>query len=253
MDTRSLVESQTDDGRRLIAKLRDDGIALRAAFWAKPAEEERWLFYLATPALVEKGILQAHRMVLQSLRSLGDISFEGSNVLKLISDREPLTEAIVNFLKRFPHTAQTFLTRSVFADLSFEGIYIYSLGEIDVPIYGLYFEGEPSGSLHLSFERHNPKSKIIEEDPAGVCREYHAKTGFDWVIAAPEGVKLERDEHQMMVLSVEIRGQRRQLKPNRVMAYADLGLHGFRIVREPINSTPSELLTSRTNSKKVSI
>jgi hypothetical protein len=252
MDTRSLVESQTHDGRSLVTKLRDDGIKLRAAFWAKPAEEERWLLYLATPALVEKGILLAYRMVLQSLRSLGEVSFEGSNVLKLISDREPLTEAISDFSKRFPDAAQTFLTRSVFADLSFDGVYIYSLGETNITLHGMYFEGEPSGSLHLSFERHNGKSKIIEEDSSGVCREYNARTDIDWVIAAPEGAKLERDEYQMMVLSVDIRGRRRQLKPNTAMAYADLGLHGFRIVREPTNLTPSDLLTSRTNSKKVS-
>jgi len=68
---------------------------------------------------------------------------------------------------------------------SYRKLYIYPLGEVKITIYGLVYRGEPTGTLHLSFEPHNPHRKIIETDASGVCNEYPAETGMDCVVAAP--------------------------------------------------------------------
>src|SRR5262249_13210081 len=111
-------------------------------------------------------------------------------------------------------------------------VYVYPLGRVEVPIYGLIFRGEPSGALHLSFEPHNPHSRLTIES-MGKHDEYPAETGIDWVAAAPEGAKLERNNMGMTALTWDLHGKRMQSSANEVWSLANLGLHGFRFLREP--------------------
>jgi hypothetical protein len=54
MDTVTLVGKQIDDGQRLLDRLGEEGIVVRAACWVKPVEEDRWSLYIATPLMVRK-------------------------------------------------------------------------------------------------------------------------------------------------------------------------------------------------------
>jgi hypothetical protein len=47
MDTELLVESQVDDGRRLVNQVVSDGTEVSAAFWVKTSEEGLWHLYPA--------------------------------------------------------------------------------------------------------------------------------------------------------------------------------------------------------------
>ena len=85
---------------------------MRAAFWAKSSEEDRWSMYLATPALDKMGILSAYGAVLDACRSLGEVSFDASNVLKLVSERDPLAKSVLSLLKKFPDVAEKQLLAS---------------------------------------------------------------------------------------------------------------------------------------------
>ena len=52
MDSRSLVNEQTDDGERLIRELRKK-VEVTAAFWLNPSEEGKWRLYIASPVIDE--------------------------------------------------------------------------------------------------------------------------------------------------------------------------------------------------------
>jgi hypothetical protein len=101
MDTVTLVENQIDDGQRLLTRLAEEGVDVRAACWGKPFDKHRWSLYIATPAVDEKGLLRAYGPVLRILRSLGDVSITDSDI-NLIGAKHPMAEAALAF-RRFPH------------------------------------------------------------------------------------------------------------------------------------------------------
>ena len=123
MDTYTLVENYIDDGESLLTRLHEEGFALRAAFWAKHTEDDRWSLYLATPALEQMGILPAYGSVLRAFRSLGAVSFEGSNVIKLVSENDRLAHGALNLLKRFPEVGRKTLKQPMLDDLPVEEHY----------------------------------------------------------------------------------------------------------------------------------
>jgi hypothetical protein len=231
MDTVTLVESQIDDGQRLLDRLREEGVVVRAACWVKPADEDRWSLYIATPVLDEKGGLEAYRQVIHVLRSLGDVSLTSSDI-KLVGEKDPIAQDALDILRRFPHSTPIRSPRPLLGGTPVEEVYVYPLGRTTVPIYGLVFRGAPGSALHLSFEPHNPQSKLTVES-MGKRNEYPAETGIDWEVAAPEGAKLERNDIGMTVLAWDLYGKRRQSSANEVWSLAKLRLHGFRFLREP--------------------
>jgi hypothetical protein len=178
---------------------------------------------------------------------LGPVSFEGSNVIKLVSENDGLALNALNLLKRFPELGRKILKQPMLGNVPVEELYIYPLQEVQLPIYGLVYLGDPCGSLHLSFRAHKQHRKIIETGPSGV-HEYPAETGVDWVVAAPEGAKIEQDKLGIWKLRWDFAGRRRLSSANEVMALADLGRSGFRILRKPagVNSAPviNETLSS---------
>src|SRR4051794_38263401 len=72
MDPVPLVENKIDDGQRIIDRLEEEGVVVRAAAWLKRVDLDRWSLYIATPLVDEKGTLEAYRRLNPALRSLGD-------------------------------------------------------------------------------------------------------------------------------------------------------------------------------------
>ncbi|MBI1918690.1 MAG: hypothetical protein HYS12_28685 [Planctomycetes bacterium] len=231
MDPVPLVENKLDDGQRLLDRLGEEGVIVRAACWVKPFEEDRWSLYIATPSVDEKGTLEAYRQVNPVLRSLGDDWITSSDVT-LVGEKHPLVQDARDILRRFPHRGPIRSPRSLLWGISVEEVYVYPLGKVEVTIYGLVFRGDPVGALHLSFEPHNPHSKLTVGS-RGERKEYPAQTGIDWVVAAPEGAKLERNTNGQRVLVWELHGNRMESSANEVWSLANLGLHGFRFLHEP--------------------
>lgn len=236
MDTIPLVDNQIDDGQRLLTRLAREGFDVRAACWGKPVDEDCWSLYLATPVLDEKGMLGAYGELGRIMRPLGDMSITSADV-KLIGAKHPMVQAALDLRRRFPHKhpmayPPTPSPSSLLGGIPLEGVYVYPLREVEVTVYGLVFRGEPGGVLHLSLEPHNPHSTLTVESN-GTRHVYRAETGIDWVVAAPEGAKLERDAAGDMVLVWNFQGNRTESSANEVWSLAHLGLHGFRFLREP--------------------
>jgi hypothetical protein len=231
MDTVTLVATQIEDGQRLLDQLCDKGIAVRGACWVKPLEEDRWSLYIATPLVDEKGAAAAYRQVYAVLRSLEDVLISDSDI-KLVGEKHPVAHDVLDFQRRYPGRTATLSQSPLFGGIPVEEVYVFPPGKVEVKIFGMVFRGEPSGGLHFSFEEHNPHAKL-EVESMGTRKEYHAQTGIDWLVAAPEGAALERTTSGRTELAWTFRGNKRRSSANEVWTLANLGLHGFRFLREP--------------------
>ncbi len=231
MDTIALVENRIEEGQHLLDLLEEDRISVRAACWVKRTDLDRWIFYIATPIWDEKGPLEAYRKITPALRTLGNDWLTGSDVT-LVGEKHPLVNDTREFLRRFPHRTPIQSPLSLIGGIPVEEIYVYTLGKVKVPIYGLYFRDHPGGGLTLSFEPYSPDSKLVEEKD-GKRKEYRAETGMDWIVAAPESSTLERDEYGKMVLAWNLNGRRVRSSPNEIWSLANLGRQGFRFVSQP--------------------
>ena len=56
MDQALLVEQQIDDGQEFFDLLISDGFDVSAAAWVKPSEEDRWLLYLVSKVVDDRGL-----------------------------------------------------------------------------------------------------------------------------------------------------------------------------------------------------
>jgi hypothetical protein len=223
--------NQIESGRSLLTQLKKEGFVVRAACWVKPFDEDRWTLYIATPSVDEKGTLEAYRKLIQVLRSVGDGWLTSSDVT-LVSGEHPIVKDALDIKRRFPHDEAIRSPRSLLGGISVEDVFVYPPGEVEVTVYGLVYRGEPSGCLHLSLEPHDPHSTLAVES-MGNRKEYPGETGIDWLVAAPEGATLERDDIGRMVLAWNLHGNRTQSSANEVWSLAKLRLHGFRFLREP--------------------
>ncbi len=232
MDTVALVENQIDAGQAFVTRLKERKFPVALACWIKPFEDDRWSLCIATPVMDEKGLLQAYREIQNDVRATGG-DWVTSSSLNLLGIKDPSTREAIERLRRFsgwvPRQFPGLRIGSVIA----EDIYVYPLGEVTIPIYGLNFRGDPSGLLHLSFEPPSPHATFAMEDKDGRRHEYPAQTGIDWVVAAPEGATVERDDIGRSVLAWNLHDRRMQSTANEILALAKLGLHGFRILSTP--------------------
>jgi DNA-directed RNA polymerase subunit RPC12/RpoP len=94
MDTDTLVDKQIADGRRLAAQLVKDGLDVTAIAWLKASEDGRWLLYIASKAVDEKGPASVYRAVHAALQRLPDSLVSFSEV-KLIGADNPITKDIL--------------------------------------------------------------------------------------------------------------------------------------------------------------
>ncbi len=236
MDSVILVEDKIEDGMRLLGRLGDAGFEVRAACWVKPAEKDRWSLYIVAPAVDEEGALAAYGRVNRVLRSIQAewVAWVTSSEIKLIGVNHPVALALLANQQRFSGKMLTGDQIPYFGGIQADEVYLYgSMKGNPVTIYGMSFPGAPGVGL-LSWEPHNVHSVKLESD--GQTVEYPAQTGFDWIVAAPEGARLERDKIGRMTLVWDVNGQTKKFSANEVWTFAKLGLHGFRFLSEPAES-----------------
>lgn len=232
MDTIALVENQIEEGQRLLDRLEENGIAVRAACWVKPIDRDRWMLYIATPIWDEKGPLDAYGQLTPVHQSLGNDWITGSDVT-LVGEKDPMVKDARDLLRRFPHRAPIRSPLPMLGRIPVEDVFVYPLGKVEVIIYGMTFhEGPNGGVLHLSFDPQNPETKLVVERD-GKRNEYAAETGINWTVAAPEGSTLERNAWGLRELVWNRNGTRRRSTANDVWSLAKLGLHGFRFLSQP--------------------
>ncbi len=124
MDTIPLVNELVDDGGRLIQSLAEEGIAIIAACWVKPIEQDRWSLFLATPLVDERGVPEAYREIYRVLRSLEPSHLSDSDI-NLVGANDPITRDALDIRERFGGRLPTRSKRPQFGDLAVEETYVY--------------------------------------------------------------------------------------------------------------------------------
>ncbi len=197
----------------------------------KPIGEDRWLLVIATPAVDDQGSTEAYRQVYRALGLIGDVSITSSDI-KLIGAKHRDAKESLNLQKRVTAWVPAFYLPATLGGIPVEKMYVYPLGKVEIPVYGLYYPGGPTTALHLSLVEQREDSKLRVQR-AGEWVEYSAKTGTYCIVGAPEGATLVRDEVWGTALAWDRQGVREKSSPNEVLAFAQLGLHGFRLLQEP--------------------
>ncbi|HEV3383707.1 MAG TPA: hypothetical protein VG097_02765 [Gemmata sp.] len=236
MDSLALVEWQIEDGEVLLDRLTEEGIKVVNAAWVKPTEKDRWAIFIVMPLVDKEGPIPAYREVYRVLRMLENLAIMDSDV-KLIGENHPVSRAI-DMLRPMWGKTLTYSPPQLLGTVPIEQVYVYALEKKKITIYGLTFLGDPSGLLHLSFEEQSPYGSFIVEEN-GTRKEYPAQVGLNWVVAIPEGAKLARkDAVGPLGLVWNFGRNSKESSANEVLSLAKLGLHGFRILRDPSLNGP---------------
>jgi hypothetical protein len=168
MDTGTLVDKQIEAGQGFLGRLAEEGFSVVAAFWGKPTDEGRWSLYVVTPVVDEVGTTEAFRRTLPAVRALGGTWINESS-LNLLSPASPLARGALALRARFPDRMPNRYGFDALSSLQLEDVYVYPRSTVEVPLYGMVFRGEAgAGALHLSFEPHNPTTKLTVE--SGGCQ-----------------------------------------------------------------------------------
>jgi hypothetical protein len=124
MDQASLVEQQTDDAEEFIDLLIHEGFDVTAAAWVKPSEEDRWLLYLVSKEVDERGLSAAYRAIHPVLKQMYAPWISLSD-LKLLGVTDPVAVDIAGINRKYPGRTPTRTRRPQLGDMSIEEAYVY--------------------------------------------------------------------------------------------------------------------------------
>jgi hypothetical protein len=124
MDQALLVERQIEDGEELLEQLARDGFDVSAAAWVKPSEEDRWLLYVVSKEVDERGLSAAYRAVHPTLGKLHAPWISLSD-LKLIGPTNPVAVDIMEINRKYPGRSPTRTRRPQLGGMSIEEAYVY--------------------------------------------------------------------------------------------------------------------------------
>jgi hypothetical protein len=98
MDQATLVANWIDDVPRLIDRIKEDNIDVKAVYWLYTSESDLWYLYIATDVVDQIGITEAYKNVLSAMRQLPNLRVERFR-LKLVSPADKVASAIAGFLR----------------------------------------------------------------------------------------------------------------------------------------------------------
>jgi len=129
VDTSTLVENLIDDGQKLLDRLPQEGFAVTAAFWLRPAEDCEWLFYVASPLVESDGIAEAYRRLHPIIRRMPQPFWIDPLEVKLVGESNPITKDVLAIHTRAPGPKVSPLRwgGKRLGSVNIEGAYLYPL------------------------------------------------------------------------------------------------------------------------------
>lgn len=124
MDQSALVANQIDVSRRFVERFAADGNIVRAAFWAKTAEDGLWFLHVATDIVDRDGPAAAYRAVRASLRKLSDPGVASSEI-KLVSPNHPVAKVVLAFMAQHPKRLPNQFGGPTFDSIGMDAVFIY--------------------------------------------------------------------------------------------------------------------------------
>jgi hypothetical protein len=103
MDQGALVETEIQEGKRLIDHLVEEGVPVTGAAWLKEAESGRWYLYIATPLVTEEGGTRpAYRSVYAALRQASEPPRIHPLSIKVVAPSSPVGKTVQELQGRPP-------------------------------------------------------------------------------------------------------------------------------------------------------
>jgi hypothetical protein len=124
MDQALLVEQQIDDGQEFIDLLLGDGFEVSAAAWVKASEEDRWVLYLVSKEVDERGLSAAYRAIHPVFSKL-HASWVSLADLKLVGPTNPVAADIMEINRKYPGRSPTRTRRPWLGKMSIDEAYVY--------------------------------------------------------------------------------------------------------------------------------
>jgi hypothetical protein len=119
-----LVETQIDDGQRLVEQLVRDSFEVTVAFWFRTSEEDLWHLYIASPLVDAEKPGDAYRYLYASLSKLPGSWIQLSDI-KLVNDANPIARAAMAVRDRYPARLATRYGGKRLGNVPIEEAYIY--------------------------------------------------------------------------------------------------------------------------------
>ena len=100
MDTELLVDGRIEDGQKLVAELIRDGFDVTVAFWVRISDPDKWLLYIASPAVDPVKIGYAYGILYVCLSRIPDIQIDMGDV-KLVPASNPTAGEALTVRERY--------------------------------------------------------------------------------------------------------------------------------------------------------
>ncbi len=126
-----MVGNQIADGRKLIDRLAGDGFDVSAAFWMHTVDDDEWFLYIVSNE-VGRAATSPYMAVIQAVNDLGELDFQATDV-KLIDPGKPAAKAFLGYLRNYPPSRVTRLSRYRLGELYVHDSYLYPVGYAPVP------------------------------------------------------------------------------------------------------------------------
>jgi hypothetical protein len=133
-----LVERFIEDGWELINHLLKADFPILTACWAKVildddqmGDRREWQLFLVSPLVDEQGPADAYEKAYNALRSMPQFDQVFARIslgmIKLIGERNPITQAVSQILKRFHGKGPIYVRRCRLGQIQAEEVYVYPL------------------------------------------------------------------------------------------------------------------------------
>ncbi len=123
MDQNPLVKEEIEAGSQLVQRL-DRSFPVKAAFWVKGSDEQRWYLYIASDHIQHENLDVAYGEVLRQADQIASPYLDPFQV-KLIPASEPIAQAVQEIQRRYPGSLPTRLGVQNFGGMGVDGVYIY--------------------------------------------------------------------------------------------------------------------------------
>jgi hypothetical protein len=124
MDQVLLVEQQIDDGQELIDLLLSVGFDVSAAAWVKSSDEDRWLLYLVSKEVDDRGLSAAFRALHPVLGKLHS-SWVSLTDLKLVGPTSPVAADIREINRKYLGRSPTRTREPQLGGMPIDEAYVY--------------------------------------------------------------------------------------------------------------------------------
>jgi hypothetical protein len=104
MDTNTLESDLTEDGKRIIEQLPQHGFEVTAAFWLKRSDDEKWRFYVVSPAAENERLNEAYSRLIRLIRARPQPHWLDPLEVKLIGPNHAVAKDVLAIHTRTPGT-----------------------------------------------------------------------------------------------------------------------------------------------------